>query len=109
LPFGKDIAPAYVRQKLGVKSMVVAGDSGNDLHLLLIDDPLTTAVLVGGAESGLVSKIKTEIDTLAQNRVSESLYLLPNGKRYYFPQDSQRKGPESILQALIELKKIGGI
>jgi len=75
----KSGAVQYLRQLLGITRGIIAGDSGNDVDMLLESSPLT-AVLVGGYEP----YARSAIEAAANHGV-------------YVDQDLKRQAAESIL------------
>lgn len=97
LPGTKGDAIAYLIQRLTIKGGWKAGDSGNDLEMLLHEDNLTP-ILVGGytEEAG-------QAMLASAHHKKGSIFKLSNGHKAYIETGSQKAG-QSILQCLQVLK-----
>jgi hydroxymethylpyrimidine pyrophosphatase-like HAD family hydrolase len=97
LPATKGDAVAYLTRQLDIQGGWKAGDSGNDLEMLLHKDSLTP-ILVGGytEEAG-------QVMLAGAHHKKDSIFKLSNGHKAYIETSSQKAG-ESILQALQILK-----
>lgn len=84
LPINKAGAVNYLVELLDIQAGIVAGDSGNDVDMLLNTSSQLQSVLVGGAKSEAIAAIK---DT-------------PSKKVCYDDSASGRVGPESILYTM---------
>lgn len=93
LPATKGDAVAFLIQQLNIKGGWKAGDSGNDLEMLLHNDALTP-ILVGGytEETG-------QIMLAGAHHKKGSVFKLANGQTAYIETSSQKAG-ESIVYAL---------
>ena len=94
----KAVAVNYLIDLLGVQEGIIAGDTGNDLDML-IDVPKLTAVVVGGARNEVVRKI----DQVTNDRQRGSFRTIQNEhgetKYAYVEKRKDTLGPESIARA----------
>ncbi|MFA6588414.1 MAG: HAD family hydrolase [Patescibacteria group bacterium] len=108
LPITKAGAVEYVSKLTGVKKGMVAGDSGNDVDMLLKTEKLQ-AVLVGGAKT---EALKAGNEAIEPKQANTSFRWIRDDqgrrKAVYFEKGG-RLGPESIEHAARILKKAEGI
>lgn len=98
LPITKAGAVAYTCDLLDVKKGLVAGDSGNDIDML-IDSGTLVAVVVGGAKNELVQAVNTQAPTEKPTSFRKVTTETGQTKAYYVERDFSRLGPDSIARA----------
>ncbi len=100
----------YLRTVAGIKLGAVAGDSGNDIDMLLETGDLH-AILVGGAKSEAVSAIQEK--TVGKEKGKRSFRKIMNEqghvKACYTEPKEDLLGPESIIRALKILNRAENI
>ncbi|OQA03656.1 MAG: Sucrose-6F-phosphate phosphohydrolase [bacterium ADurb.Bin400] len=95
----KSTAVRYISTLTGVSEGIVAGDSGNDVDMLL-ENSKFHAVLVGGATSEAVSEIEKRLASKTKGSVYKMVGRNGTTKSCYVERDPKRMGPESIIEAV---------
>ena len=107
LPTTKAGAVRYLKSELGIARGLIAGDSGNDIDMLLHDTDFQ-AVLVGGAKREAVSAIDT-LERLDAKGSTAAFRTVKNAEgrliRIYVEPTKDRLGPESIARAAMILER----
>lgn len=102
LPATKADAVDYIVDKIGVDFKVVAGDSGNDIEMILRGGEKGIGVVVGGSKPELSDIMNKEI---FNNKINKEIQITKDGKKYYH-EISGGLGPESISRVFKMLEKI---
>ncbi len=97
----KSGALAYIQSMFGIKKGIVAGDSGNDVDMLLNSNTLT-AVIVGGHE--LRARSAIEKAQFSERRWL-GIFKRPSAKRVHIDTGEHRQAGESILHLLRSFNK----
>lgn len=102
LPLSKGDAVNYLARLLAIKKGIVAGDSGNDIQMLMDTPPQLLSVLVGGSKAEALAAIRKA--TISHDTHQPGIRVIVNArgskKLCYVEPDTSRRGPESILKAL---------
>jgi len=91
---GKELAVQYLSNKLGIKGFV-AGDSGNDLGMLL--DSGHPAILVGGAQEETRAAV---VNYQADGLFDRQIRRMPNGQEIRIGTDKIDDASRGIINAL---------
>lgn len=95
VPVTKADAVAYLIKALGVQGGFKAGDSGNDVDMLLAQDPLMP-ILVGGYKREAGTALKSHI----AKQISGPFQSLHDGRLLYIEDHSDRVAGVSLLHAI---------
>lgn len=101
LPATKKDAIKYLSNLIGLEQGIVAGDSGNDIDMLLDEDKMV-AVLVGGYKKEAKDAVERAIVRRKPGRRSFQKIVHPDGTVkviYVEPESDKRQASESILRA----------
>jgi len=91
---GKGMALRYLTEKLGIRG-VAAGDSGNDLTMLI--EGGHPAIVVGGAREELRTAVMGFEDTPSFN---SKVKKLPNSQKILIGQDKIEEATQGLIHAL---------
>lgn len=111
VPVTKAGAVNYISKVTGVERGIVAGDSGNDIDMLINSEKMT-AVLVGGAKSEAVAGIDKATVVGSKKGTRFRRVLDDNGQIkacYVEKDDNALLGPESIIKAVEILNRAANI
>lgn len=99
LPVTKKDAVDYLSKLAGIKQGIVAGDSGNDVDMLLNSGNLN-AVLVGGYKNEAIREINKSIFEKKPGRSFQKVMQSDGSiKAIYIEKDPKRQASDSILRA----------
>lgn len=102
VPWGKGRAVDYLAEKWEVNGGLIAGDSGNDIDMLMNTSPRLKSLLVAGAKPEVLAELKRRaVKRETKDGGFEHWELKENPeKKLYWDIDVSRRGPESILAAM---------
>lgn len=103
LPTTKADVVEHIADKTGVTFRVVAGDSGNDLEMLM-GSKGDVSIIVGGAKPDLLGFIDRYIDFGNEDR--KIIYRVDKGETLCYREMGMGRGPESISKVFKILKDI---
>ena len=107
LPISKGGAVTYVSKVLGIKQGLVAGDSGNDVDMLVKTGALNSA-LVGGYKPEALRSVEQSVQKKRPGKRSFQRITQPDGSvkaMYIEPEPEKRKAAESIERAAMILER----
>lgn len=104
VPATKADAITYLVNKLGITGGFKAGDSGNDVDMLLYPDNLVP-ILVGGYKPEAYAAIRAELT----DDGGGPLHTLKDGRRIYIETDPNRIAAASLLHAIQTLSDPVGV
>lgn len=93
----------YLRHLLGVQKGIVAGDSGNDVDML-VESGILSSVLVGGYEPAAKVAIDQALAAQRGGRIAALKQLFFRTKRVDVERDGRSQAAESILRAADSLE-----